>query len=79
MHHRSVVGIGGTTDIRCWDHMTQQRFRSVAVEPGSVGLVGAKEIASETECIDAEAMAFITGSADETHPLICEQKVVRLC
>ena len=48
------------------------------VQPGAVGLVGAEEISGETESIDAEAVAFITGSADEPHPLICEQKVVRL-
>ena len=48
------------------------------VEPGSIGPFRAQEIASETKRIDAEAVAFITASADQAHPMLTEQKVVRI-
>ena len=48
------------------------------VEPGSIGPLRAQEIAGETERIDAEAVAFITASADQAHPMLTEQKVVRI-
>lgn len=48
------------------------------VEPGSIGPLRAQEIASETERIDAESVAFMTASANQAHPMITEQKVVRI-
>ena len=50
----------------------------MADKPGSIGTLRAKEIASETERIDAEAVAFIAASADQAHPVVTEQKVVWL-
>ena len=41
-------------------------------------MIGAQQIASKSQGIDAEAVAFIMASAHEPHPPLTEKKVVRL-
>ena len=41
-------------------------------------MIGAQQIASKSQGIDAEAVAFVMASAHKPHPPLTEQQVVRV-